>query len=33
MEEILHHSNCDVIFRDKHVNPDGLEKWIKTGFP
>ena len=33
MEEILHHSNCDVIFRDKHVKPDGLEKWIETGFP
>jgi hypothetical protein len=33
MEEILHHSNCDVIFRNKHVKPDGLETWIETGFP
>tara|TARA_B100000902_G_C27115113_1_gene815674 strand:+ start:470 stop:952 length:483 start_codon:yes stop_codon:yes gene_type:complete len=33
MEDILHHSNCDVVFRDKHVEPDGLEKWIETGFP
>ena len=33
MEEILHHSNCDIVFRDKHVEPDGLEKWIESGFP
>jgi len=29
MEEILHHSNCDIVFKDKHVNPSGLEKWMK----
>ena len=29
MEEILHHSNCDIVFKDKHVDPEGLEKWMK----
>jgi len=28
MEEILHHSNCDIVFKDKHVATNGLEKWM-----
>tara|TARA_Y100000401_G_C8322911_1_gene226467 strand:+ start:1979 stop:2644 length:666 start_codon:yes stop_codon:yes gene_type:complete len=28
MEEILHHSNCDIVFKDKHVDPDGLNTWM-----
>ena len=27
--EILHHSNCDVLFKDKHIDTENIDDWIK----
>ena len=26
--EILHHSNCDVLFKDKHIDTETIDEWI-----
>jgi len=27
--EILHHSNCDVLFKDKHIDTETIDSWIR----